>query len=120
MKGLLITLSAFGVMGLAYWAYQENYRTQSVQKETAEMQREIGALRHRLAMLNAEWAYLNRPQRLAELADLNFETLGLMPFLPEQYGMVEQVAFPVPDLPEIPEFLLTELNPVDVVAEVSR
>lgn len=108
MKGFLITLSALGVMGLAFWAYQENYSTQSAQREAAQLHREIADLRHTLAMLNAEWAYLNRPERLAELADLNFESLGLMPFMPQQFGLVEQIAFP-------PEGALPVISPIDVI-----
>ena len=49
------------MFGLALWAYQENYRTQQVVKETQSLQREIGMAQVRLAVLNAEWAYLNRP-----------------------------------------------------------
>lgn len=110
MKGLLIMLSAVAVMGLAFWAYQENYRTQAAQKEAASLAREIGDLRHRLAVLRAEWAYLNRPERLAQLADLNFTRLGLLPFAPEQFGLVDQIAFPV-------EGILSTMSAVDVAMQ---
>lgn len=96
MKMLLFLVSALGVMGLAFWAYQENYETQAAIKQSAQLKREIGALRQELAILEAEWAYLNRPGRLAELAEINFDRLGLLPLEPEQFGAVEQVAFPPP------------------------
>ena len=38
--------------------------------------------------------------RLAELAELNYERLGLEPFAPEQFALVGQVAFP-PDPTEL-------------------
>jgi hypothetical protein len=90
----LVLLALLAVMGLAYWAYQENYRTQAAAREAQQLSREIGGLRERLGLLNAEWAYLNRPDRLARLAELNFDRLRLVPFAPEQFGDIDEVAFP--------------------------
>ena len=94
MRGFLFVLSALGLMGLAFWAYQENYRTQAVLQEVRILHADIGAAHARLRMLNAEWAYLNRPDRLRDLADLNFVRLGLLPLMPEAFGRVDQVAYP--------------------------
>ena len=49
-------------------------------------------------MLKAEWAYLNRPDRLRELAEMNFADLQLLPLLPEHFADVELVAYPKPEL----------------------
>ncbi len=107
MKGVIYVLTALTVFGLALWAYQENYKTQEVLKDTQRLQRQIGAAQVRLSVLRAEWAYLNRPDRLRELADLNFDRLGLLPLRPDQFGRVDEVAYPkAPDTPII--------NPVDV------
>jgi hypothetical protein len=94
MRSLCYVLSAFAIMGLAYWAYQENYETQLALRDVQALQREIGDLREELGVLRAEWAYLNRPDRLRELADINFDRLGLLPLAPEQFGRVDQIAFP--------------------------
>jgi hypothetical protein len=100
-------------MGLAVWAYKENYATQEVLRDVSQIQSNIGHQREELAVLRAEWAYLNRPGRLRDLAELNFDRLGLLPLLPEQFGEVASVAFPVE------EDILMELeNPVAVVGRL--
>jgi len=95
MKSLLYVLSALAVIGLAFWAYRENYETQHVLNQAERLQRDIGDARSRLAMLRAEWAYLNRPDRLRDLAEINFDGLGLLPLRPDQFGRIDQVAYPL-------------------------
>jgi hypothetical protein len=99
MRNVFLTLAAVAVMALAFWAYRENYRTQAELAELRAVQGEVGDLRASLGMLRAEWAYLNRPDRLRELADINFERLGLLPLEPEQFGAVAQVTYPAPAAP---------------------
>lgn len=94
MRGFFYVLTALAVMGLAFWAYQENYKTQAAIAEVRDLHRDIGAAHERLSVLNAEWAYLNRPDRLRDLADLNFERLGLLPLRPQNFGTIEQITYP--------------------------
>lgn len=94
MKGFLFVIAALAVMGLGFWAYQENYKTQAALREVRALHASIGAAHARVRMLNAEWAYLNRPDRLRDLVDLNFDRLGLMALRPEAFGRVDQVALP--------------------------
>ena len=94
MKSLVYILSSLAVIGLAFSANNETHKTRQALSEAVALQQEIGQLLETRAILRAEWAYLNRPDRLRELADLNFETLGLVPLRPEQFGHVDQVAFP--------------------------
>ena len=93
MRGLLYLLSAVMVVGLGFWAYNENYATQDLIREVRDLNRQIGEAHVRLRMLNAEWAYLNRPDRLRDLADLNFDRLGLLPLMPDGFGRVDQVIY---------------------------
>ncbi|WP_165611804.1 cell division protein FtsL [Cognatiyoonia koreensis] len=107
MRGLLFVLSAMAVMGLGFWAYQENYKTQQAIRDVRVLHAQIGGAHERLKVLNAEWAYLNRPDRLADLAELNFDRLGLLPLMPDAFGDVENIIYPLPDI-------LPITNPIDV------
>lgn len=94
MRSIFYIISGLMVMGLAYWAYHENYETQASLREVRSLHREIGAAHERLNVLEAEWAYLNRPDRLRDLAELNFDRLGLLPLMPDAFGRIEQIAYP--------------------------
>ncbi|NIY98708.1 cell division protein FtsL [Salipiger sp. HF18] len=94
MRTMLYVTTFLGLIGLAFWAYRENYQTQAALDHVADLHGDIADARARLAILKAEWAYLNRPDRLRELSEINFERLGLLPMRPEQFGKVDQVSFP--------------------------
>jgi len=111
MRSLLCTAAAIAVIGLAYWAYNENYATHASLKAVERLQLEIGDAQERLGVLRAEWAYLNRPDRLRELADLNYPSLKLIPLAPEQFGTTASVIFPHVDLADVK-------NPVDLSADL--
>lgn len=107
MRSIAYVLAALAVFGLAFWAYRENYATQRVLGETRQLQRDIGAAQVRLSVLRAEWAYLNRPNRLRELANINFDRLGLLPLRPDQFGRVDEVSYPMVEE-------LSVMNPIDI------
>ncbi len=98
MRGILYVLTAMAVVGLGFWAYHENYATQAAIREVRALHTGIGAGHQRLNILNAEWAYLNRPDRLRDLVEINFDRLGLLPLMPEGFGRVDQISYPLPDL----------------------
>ena len=110
MRTFLYILTFVSVIGLAFWAYHENYKTQETLSEVQDLRRAIGANRERLAVLRAEWAFLNRPDRLRDLAEVNFERLGLLPFRPEQFGRVDQISYPAPPIMELSQ-------PIDLSSE---
>ena len=111
MRAVLYALSFLAVMGLAFWAYRENYATQKSLRHVEDLQTEIGTLREALTVQRAEWAYLNRPDRLRELSTINFDRLGLFPLEPTQFGQIDQVSYPAP-----PALFVTET--MDVVGTV--
>lgn len=120
MRNLVYLLTACAVMGLAFWAYRENYRTQDELNKMSRLQSEIAGLREGLSVLKAEWAYLNRPDRLRELANLNFEALSLLPLAPEQFGSVNQIAFPAHDADAALAGDLPILNPIDTASHLDE
>lgn len=96
MRTIMFILSVLALVGSGYWVYRENYLTQDELDRAQGLRAEITAARERLAILRAEWAYLNRPDRLRDLAELNFDKLGLIPLRPDQFGRIDQVAYPLP------------------------
>lgn len=111
MRGFLYAITVSLVIGLAYWAYQENIKTQAVLTHVEELQDDIGQARARLKILRAEWAYQNRPERLQDLADLNYNGLKLLPLSADHFGRVEQVGYP-----ELPLFNEEDLTPLDAAS----
>jgi hypothetical protein len=109
MRTILYILTTCAVVALAFWAYRENYATQQALSEADKLHGQIRSAHARLAVLKAEWAYQNRPDRLRDLADLNFDRLGLLPLHPDQFGLVDQVAYP-----PAPEPMLSFTDGVDV------
>lgn len=101
MRPVLYVLTFLAVIALGFWAYRENYATQAALKEVEVLQRQIVGLREALSVQRAEWAYLNRPDRLRDLATANFDRLGLLPMEPGQFGSPGQVAYPRSGLPEV-------------------
>lgn len=111
MKALLSVFAALAVMALAFWAYHENYATKAALDDVARLEREIADQREALAVLNAEWAYLNRPDRLRDLVELNFDRLRLLPMLPEHFGTVSDIPYPVPEIIQNMSEAVEVLNP---------
>ena len=96
MRPFLLVFTALTLMALAFWAYRENYATQAALKQMQALQAEVAQLRESLTLQKAEWAYLNRPDRLRDLVGLNFERLPLLPLEPGQFRAIADLAMPPP------------------------
>jgi hypothetical protein len=103
MRSLFFIVCATFVIGLAYWAYTENYKTQGALKEVRALQKQIAREKETIAVLKVEWAYLNRPDRLRDLVDLNFEDLKLIPLLPSHFGDSGMVEYPTTIIDSVTE-----------------
>jgi cell division protein FtsL len=113
MRGVFYLLSAIGVISLAIWAYKENHKTQQAMAEVRELHREIHSLREAIGVQRAEWAFLSRPERLQELAKMNFMRLRLIPLSGNQFGRIDEIVYPLPPaLDDMPDDALTEEDPL--------
>lgn len=108
MRTVLFLSTIASVVALAFWAYRENYATREALAEAERLRDTIRAQHSRLAVLRAEWAYLNRPDRLRALANAHFDQLGLFPVRADQFGRVRDVAEPRPDDLGLVDVVLTE------------
>ncbi|MEL6236515.1 MAG: cell division protein FtsL [Pseudomonadota bacterium] len=96
MRLALYLLGALIATGFGFWAYNVNYDTQEARKRVQTLQADIARERARTAMLQAEWAWLNRPDRLAALVAEHNATLLLMPLDPGHFADIREIAAPAP------------------------
>ena len=102
MRSFFYTLTFACLVGLAFWAYQENIKTKYAIATTEKLQKEIRIARASLSILRAEWAYLSRPERLTELVDLNSGRLQLVPLRASNFLNLDEINFlNDPDVPEV-------------------
>jgi hypothetical protein len=94
MRSLLYLLTTLAVIALATWAYRETHLTQQAMNQQNALEREVARLSEALRIQRTEWAYLNRPDRLRALIDVNFERLPLVPMTADHFGDIGQVAYP--------------------------
>ncbi|GIX13407.1 MAG: cell division protein FtsL [Paracoccaceae bacterium] len=100
MRLLLAILGAVVAAACGFWAYEVNYATQAAERRVRALQVAINAERERMQMLRAEWAWLNRPERLRALVEAHEAALGLVPLDPGHFGTVAELPEPLPELAE--------------------
>ncbi len=105
MKTFLTMLGLVAVVTAAIWAYRVNYATQAAMADVDRLQREIASEREAIAVLRAEWAYLNRPERLLALSEKNFAALRLMPLDASHYSDPLKVTYPAPEDPLLADLI---------------
>ncbi len=62
---------------LAIGLYLVKYTVQDVQRNVATLKTQLASEKESLHLLNAEWAYLNRPDRLRALADRHLDLVPI-------------------------------------------
>ena len=90
----VIWMACFAIA--AFGLYIVKYAVADLQRDVNNVRQEVKAERESLHLLNAEWAYLNRPERLRALASdhlplvaLDSRQIGEIRSLPAAYVPVE-------------------------------
>tara|TARA_B100001094_G_C17803834_1_gene610416 strand:- start:342 stop:611 length:270 start_codon:yes stop_codon:yes gene_type:complete len=73
-------------------AYRVNYQTRSVLNNIDALNVNIRKQTETLRLLQAEWAYLNRPNRLRVLVEKHFSYLELVPLRADQIVDLKDLA----------------------------
>jgi hypothetical protein len=94
MRLILHTLSAIGVVLLALNAYNESFKTRSLVRAVRALEADRDAQLRRLHMLQAEYSYLTRPERLRDLAIVTFDTLGLQEISSDRFVTFDELPTP--------------------------
>lgn len=69
MNRLTTTLVLLLIVASGVGLYQLKYKTQQLQREVTALDRQLAADREAIRVLEAEWTYLTRPERVAALAE---------------------------------------------------
>ena len=85
IKRLVLSFSLIFTLGLGLWAYKTNYESRAAQLRVESINKQIDHERYQIKTLNAEWEFLNRPERLRKLVQYYFDELRLIPISPQNF-----------------------------------
>ena len=71
----LVYMACFATLSIGL--YLVKYSVQNIQHDVVTLKAELGNEKESLHLLNAEWAYLNRPDRLHHLAEAHLNLVPL-------------------------------------------
>ena len=97
MRWALYIVGFAAVVLSAAWSYRVTYATQSALDDAQRLRWEIRREREAIAVLEAEYAWLNAPERLAALVRANNDILRLKPMTPEIFAVMSEIEYPAPD-----------------------
>ena len=85
LRFLLIGTLIGSTFALGLWAYKINYDSRAAHQRVKELEKSILSANKNFKILNAEWAHLNRPDRLRKLTEYYFSELRLTPINPDDF-----------------------------------
>lgn len=104
-----VTLFSLLIGVVAWTLFHVSYEVRTLESDLRGLNRSIVTEQQAIAVLEAEWAYLNRPDRLGRLAH---DLTRLQPMGPDQVLMEpETLPYPLPVL-DIPANLVVEDGPL--------
>ncbi|MCC7260478.1 MAG: hypothetical protein IT567_05555 [Alphaproteobacteria bacterium] len=117
------------VVATLYVTYQVKYRVQNIEEDIATTQRAIAAERDSIHVLEAEWSYLNRPDRLSRLSAeyhglqrvgvSQIVSVDTLPMAPVRTAPIDASATVVtPAAPPVPEATHVQASPSAPSGEV--
>ena len=77
---------------ILWWSTSVKYDTRQLRKEITAINQQISDTKVALGLLQAEWTYLNRPERLQQLAFEHFEHLKLMTLTKNEFSSLGSFA----------------------------
>ncbi len=96
MRLIFYSVSLILVMSLAYLANLESVKTKATMYSAKLLRTEVDELKEELKFLNAEWALLNRPDRLTDLVKWHYRELKLMPISIKNFKSIKSVELSKP------------------------
>lgn len=85
------------VLASGFATFKVKYAVQDIEDQLNQTRKQTIAEQQEIRVLNAEWTYLNQPERLA---DLNRRFIGLVPIsAPQLQERIDQIAFRAPVAP---------------------
>ncbi len=94
MRRALTLVSALALMLAASTANRVKIETRELERRVGRLTEEVRQRRAAVATLNAEWAYLNRPERLLRLASAFGDELELKPRRPDSFARMDEIPIP--------------------------
>lgn len=90
LYGLGLSMLAIAVV----WSQVVTNQTREALKDVSKLRKEIRHEREVISVLEAEWAWLNRPARLERLVAENNAALALIAMTPDSFAELAEVAMP--------------------------
>lgn len=95
----LVWMACFAVA--AFGLYMVKFSVQNLQRDVSVAEQQLAAEKESLHLLNAEWAYLNRPERLRQLSEAHLQ------LVPLDSTRIENAAL-LPDAEAVPQSNISE------------